>query len=431
MDSPRAPEASSPVVMGFQSAHFTLPSMVDMSTNSTSTSTRTNRRTRTRSAIVARSSSIIRDVDLPIPTIYSRARQAAARPLPVSSVGTNIAPTTFARGRVGAAATSIAVAGPTTRSRKRKTNTSISTSTSTTPLAAAAAAASATSSTRRPPALTSPTSTSASKRSRAKKARVADTRKKPPPGLKKAPPVTAAAASLKSGGDDDKKPAPAEAAAAVDNCCICMCDVEPNDLASINSCSHQFCFGCIDKWAERENKCPLCKLRFTKIDRVNKKRKKGTKNTKKVKNRDQHSLVPGAALEGLIANLQSGSLARIIFGGFDFGGANIGGPGGTTARASFAARGGRGGPPVGFGSFDDSDEEDSPMAHFMRAIHGGPGANGVRLSTTVVRPVSVTARFTTTTTSRSFARNAHDSTAGNNSQNPLEIDDDDEVIEID
>jgi hypothetical protein len=79
-----------------------------------------------------------------------------------------------------------------------------------------------------------------------------------------------------------------------------MCDVEPNDLASINSCSHQFCFGCIDKWAERENKCPLCKLRFTKIDRVNKKRKKGTKNTKKVKNRDQHSLVPGAALEGLI-----------------------------------------------------------------------------------------------------------------------------------
>jgi hypothetical protein len=70
------------------------------------------------------------------------------------------------------------------------------------------------------------------------------------------------------------------------------------------------------------------------------------------------------------------------------------------------------------------------MAHFVRAIHGGPVVNGVRLSTTVVRPVSVTARFTTTT-SRSFARNAHDSTAGNNSQNPLEIDDDDEVIEID
>jgi len=80
-----------------------------------------------------------------------------------------------------------------------------------------------------------------------------------------------------------------------------MCDVEPNDLALVNSCDHRFCFGCIEKWAERENKCPLCKIRFTKIDRVNKKRKKGTKNSKKVKQRDQRSdIVPGAALEGLI-----------------------------------------------------------------------------------------------------------------------------------
>jgi len=80
-----------------------------------------------------------------------------------------------------------------------------------------------------------------------------------------------------------------------------MCDVEPSDLAMINGCDHRFCFGCIEKWSERENKCPLCKARFTKIDRINKKRKKGTKNTKKVKQRDQRSdLAPGAALEGLI-----------------------------------------------------------------------------------------------------------------------------------
>jgi len=80
-----------------------------------------------------------------------------------------------------------------------------------------------------------------------------------------------------------------------------MCDVKPNDLAGINGCSHQFCFECIEKWAERENTCPLCKSRFTKIDRKSKKRKKGQKNTKKVKQRDQRSdLVSGAALEGLL-----------------------------------------------------------------------------------------------------------------------------------
>jgi len=83
-----------------------------------------------------------------------------------------------------------------------------------------------------------------------------------------------------------------------------MCDVEPKDLAMINGCDHQFCFGCIEKWSERENKCPLCKTRFTKIERVMKqKKKKGskTKNSKQVKQRDQRSdLAPGAALEGLI-----------------------------------------------------------------------------------------------------------------------------------
>ena len=67
------------------------------------------------------------------------------------------------------------------------------------------------------------------------------------------------------------------------NCCICMCDVELDDLSKINCCKHSFCFGCIEKWSERENTCPLCKSRFTTIDRVNKKRKKGVKNTKKVR----------------------------------------------------------------------------------------------------------------------------------------------------
>mmetsp|Transcript_2734 Transcript_2734/g.5589 ORF Transcript_2734/g.5589 Transcript_2734/m.5589 type:complete len:271 (-) Transcript_2734:235-1047(-) len=161
-----------------------------------------------------------------------------------------------------------------------------------------------------------------------------------------------------------------------------------------------------------------------------KKRKKGTKNTKKVKQRDQRTdLVPGAALEGLIANLnRSSGLARIIFGGFEgfqIGGVSAvsGGIGNPSARTSFSTAN---------RSDDDSEDDDSPMAAFMRALHGGPGATGIRMSTTVVRPMTVTARFTTTS-SRSYARNVHDSTAGNGAENPLEIDDDsvDEVIEID
>ena len=126
------------------------------------------------------------------------------------------------------------------------------------------------------------------------------------------------------------------------------------------------------------------------------------------------------------ANLnRSSGLARIIFGGFEFGGVGAvsGGIGNSSARTAFSTAN---------RSDDDSEDDDSPMAAFMRALHGGPGATGIRMSTTVVRPMTVTARFTTTS-SRSYARNVHDSTAGNGAENPLEIDDDsvDEVIEID
>jgi len=134
------------------------------------------------------------------------------------------------------------------------------------------------------------------------------------------------------------------------------------------------------------------------------------------------------------ANLHRGSglvgsgLARIIFGGIEIGG--IGG--------GLGPVGGVTGPQRGRPTFstispddDDSEDDDSPMAALMRALHGGPGAPGFRMSTTVVRPMTVTARFTTS--SRSYARNVHDSTAGNGAENPLEIDDDsvNEVIEID
>mmetsp|Transcript_21145 Transcript_21145/g.38271 ORF Transcript_21145/g.38271 Transcript_21145/m.38271 type:complete len:545 (-) Transcript_21145:272-1906(-) len=52
-------------------------------------------------------------------------------------------------------------------------------------------------------------------------------------------------------------------------CAICI-DAPSSmaEVASISGCTHRFCFDCIDKWAQTENKCPCCKARFQTIDRV-------------------------------------------------------------------------------------------------------------------------------------------------------------------
>lgn len=197
------------------------------------------------------------------------------------------------------------------------------------------------------------------------------------------------------------------------NCCICMCDVEPNDLAGINGCEHQFCFGCIEKWAERENTCPLCKVRFTKIDRKHKKKKKGQKNTKKVKQRDQRSdLVSGTALEGLLANFASthsapSNLTRLFlpgFGSFDFNA-----PLGHTRsfRSITIARGGG----------DSSDEDDSPLSSLFRVY-----TSSMPPLMPMMQQMSFASRLNTT---RSYASNSHDRTAGRGAENPLTIDDSD------
>lgn len=31
---------------------------------------------------------------------------------------------------------------------------------------------------------------------------------------------------------------------------------------------HAFCFGCIESWSKHENRCPLCKGRFSYIERL-------------------------------------------------------------------------------------------------------------------------------------------------------------------
>jgi hypothetical protein len=70
-------------------------------------------------------------------------------------------------------------------------------------------------------------------------------------------------------------------------CCICLEVPTKEDLASISGCSHPFCFGCIEKWADRENTCPLCKSRFNKIEKVH--GPNSSEKTKKVTNRNQRS----------------------------------------------------------------------------------------------------------------------------------------------
>jgi len=218
-----------------------------------------------------------------VPTNQPRARSIAAMTSSTSAVRTS---NSFAFSPAVRGDQDLAT-GPTTRSRKRSHNSTREIS----PQAPAVLpATTAPSRKRKAPSLSS-------KGSRSKTSRTSN-RKKPPPGacLKEPPLACTQCKSDENDDDGDKKPA-----AVVENCCICMCDVEPNDLAMINSCNHRFCFSCIEKWSERENKCPLCKIRFTKIDRVHKKRKKGMKNTKRVKQRDQRSdFAPGAALEGLI-----------------------------------------------------------------------------------------------------------------------------------
>lgn len=52
-------------------------------------------------------------------------------------------------------------------------------------------------------------------------------------------------------------------------CPICLdCPSSGSEVASISGCTHRFCFDCIGRWADTENKCPLCKERFRTIDRV-------------------------------------------------------------------------------------------------------------------------------------------------------------------
>mmetsp|Transcript_17683 Transcript_17683/g.50914 ORF Transcript_17683/g.50914 Transcript_17683/m.50914 type:complete len:328 (+) Transcript_17683:167-1150(+) len=205
--------------------------------------------------------------------------------------------------------------------------------------------------------------------------------------------------------EEDTKPAAAQ------SCCICMCDVKLDDLSCINGCDHRFCFECIEKWSERENSCPLCKNRFTKIDRVNKKKKHGKKNSKKVRARSQRTdLLPG--MDALLASFAArhSQNSRLLF-----------------ATAGIAFAGVHGGMGMMHPLFSDDEDEDSEPTSIFSALLRGPMP-----MRTSIRPHSLRNLSQATAPTRSFASNSNDRNAGADANNPLEIldsdDDDDEVV---
>ena len=48
-------------------------------------------------------------------------------------------------------------------------------------------------------------------------------------------------------------------------CCICMSDIDPRNVATINSCEHTYCKSCINEWRKTQNSCPQCRKVFTEI----------------------------------------------------------------------------------------------------------------------------------------------------------------------
>ena len=42
-------------------------------------------------------------------------------------------------------------------------------------------------------------------------------------------------------------------------CPICLDCTDSSNIATVSGCAHNFCFKCVDEWAERKNECPLCK----------------------------------------------------------------------------------------------------------------------------------------------------------------------------
>jgi hypothetical protein len=93
------------------------------------------------------------------------------------------------------------------------------------------------------------------------------------------------------------------------NCSICIDDLK--EPASLDSCSHSFCFECITEWAKTMNTCPLCRERFHKINCK-------TKRVVKVRNRN---IEPSAFASNFVPSAEDFTLHRQFLD--DFSGFNI------------------------------------------------------------------------------------------------------------
>ena len=268
--------------------------------------------------------------------------------------------------------------------------------------------------------------------------------------LKKPPPSSASPDAKPKAVPKDSKPSTEGT-----TCTICMCEPERSEIATIDGCKHIYCFSCISQWSERENTCPLCKVRFGKIKRVHpQRRKRGSttpvRNTKNVKQRDQRSDIhPGAALEGILAGIISGAdptahhLSRILFATSSVASAN------NRRRGVMAARMSSGGVSFSRHPFfampedgdDEDDDEEDILGSFIPDLNGLMMNRLLRTHASRSVPIPSAHRGTGPPHPRlvmepmhlSFRRSHTRSEAGRAAENPLEIDDDsdDEVQVVD
>jgi len=251
-------------------------------------------------------------------------------------------------------------------------------------------------------------------------------------------------------------------------CCICLEVPHVCELAKIDKCDHKFCFVCIEKWSERENTCPLCKTRFSCIERVNQSKKRKTspsnskKNSKRVKNRDQRADLPGSMLQSFFASLNANEmpsgLAQLIFSTVARDGGSRDGNPHNIARFQFMPRT-NGSNTYRYTSMSSS-RSSGPMPfaapagvtlHVSNRLDTGLFA-AYAPSASPQQPQSIlrrSARFASTNVnatatssppsvslfsiprSRSYATNEGDTNAGRSSDIPLEINDsDDDDVEV-
>lgn len=73
-------------------------------------------------------------------------------------------------------------------------------------------------------------------------------------------------------------------------CVICMDPIQQKNMASLDTCGHKYCVGCIKEWAKTENSCPQCKRKFKKITSLKRgcKKKKQTVEVEDRRQRPDH-----------------------------------------------------------------------------------------------------------------------------------------------